>query len=164
MRRLVTKVHTRNASKVVISHKNGFIRSIELDRRIVARLKSRVILSKRISDASLAKEKKGHEDNWLRTAAEDLGVEYDSDDFAAQQGTQKGRGQGRQKREREARGLGKGELGALKFQLREELKNRINVGVSERYLTAGGVDVDGLLEEKEQGQFLGRVNMNDLMT
>lgn len=55
------------------------MRTIELDRRIIARLKPRVELSKRIADASLAKEKKGHEDNWLKVAAEDLGVDYDSE-------------------------------------------------------------------------------------
>ncbi|KAL9127557.1 MAG: hypothetical protein Q9217_003599 [Psora testacea] len=160
VRRLVAKVHARNASTVVENHKKVFLRTIELDRRIIARLKSRVTLSKRIADASLAKEKKGHEDNWLRTAAEDLGVDYDSDEFAAQQGIQKGgRGKGRKSKEKELRELDKDQLGALRAQLREELKNRVNVGVSERYLTSGGIDVDELLDETEQGHFLGRADI-----
>ena len=163
MRRLVAKVHSRN-EEIGNNSKMMFIRTVELDRRVIARIKIRVMLSKKIADASLAKEKKGHEDNWLRTAAEDLGVDYDSDQFAAEQGTQKGRGQGRKLKEKEARSLSRDVLGTLKAQLRDELKNRINVGVSERYLSAGGVDIDGLLEEKEQGQFLGKLDMDDFRT
>lgn len=130
------------------------MRTIELDRRVVARLKPRVTLAKRISDAALAKEKKGHEDNWLKTAAENLGVDYDSDEFAANEGSKKGRGAGRKKAEREGRGLTKAEVGALRAELREMLGRRVNVGVSERYLSAGGVDVDELLEGRK-GDFLG---------
>lgn len=157
VRRLVAKVHARNsATDAGDAGKKSFMRTIELDRRIVARLKPRVTLSKKISDAALAKEKKGHEDNWLKTAAEDLGVEYDSEEFAAGEGSKKGRGQGRKKKEKEARGMSKGEVGGLRAELRELLGQRVNVGVSERYLTAGGVDVDGLLEG-DRGEFLGGV-------
>ena len=158
VRRLVAKVHARNTSTDVADSKRFFMRTIELDRRIIARLKPRVILSKRISDASLAKEKKGHENDWLKTAAEDLGVDYDSEEFAAQEGTKKGRGQGRKKAEREARGLSKGEVQGLRAELKSLLAQRVNVGVSERYLTAGGVDVDELLTEGSQGEFLGKVD------
>ena len=157
MRRLVAKVHARNASSSTKDGKNFFMRTIELDRRVVSRVKPRVVLSKKISDAALAKEKRGHEDNWLKTAAEELGVDYDSDEFAAGGESRKGRGQGRRNKEREARGLTKAEVGALRAELREELGKRINVGVSERYLTAGGVDVDELLRG-EKGEFLGRVD------
>ena len=155
--RLVVKVHAQNAlqSSPQIDDKKFFMRTLELDRRIVARLKPRVALSKKIADAGLAKEKKGHEDNWLKSAAEDLGIEYDSEEFAALgHGKKKGRGQGRMKRDQEARGMSRAELGGLRSELREELGKRINVGVSERYLTAGGVDVDNLLSGK-QGKFLG---------
>ena len=157
VRRLVAKVHARNTSFEGDDNKKYFMRTIDLDRRIIVRVKPRVALSKIISDASLAKEKKGHEDNWLRTAADDLGVDYDSDEFAAQEGSQKGRGQGRKKAERESRSLSKGEVGALKAELRGMLAERINVGISERYLTSGSVDVDELLEEGKRGEFLGRV-------
>lgn len=124
---------------------------------MVARLKPRVTLAKRLSDASLAKEKKGHEDNWLKTAAEDLGVDYDSEEFAENAGSKKGRGAGREKAEKEARGLTKAEVGALRAELKEMLSKRVNVGVSERYLTAGGVDVDELLDGG-RGEFLGSMN------
>ena len=153
VRRLVAKVHARNAST---DRTKSFMRTIDLDRHVVARLKPRVTLAKRVSDASLAKEKKGHEDNWLKTAAEDLGVDYNSEEFADNLGSRKGRGAGRLKAEKEARGLTKAEVGALKAELKEMLSKRINVGVSERYLTAGGVDVDELLDGR-RGEFLGNV-------
>ena len=157
MRRLIAKVHARNTSEYDSNSKKFFMRTLDIDTRVVSRLKPRVTLSKKISDAGLAKEKKGHEDNWLKTAAEDLGVDYDSEEFAAGEASKKGRGQGRKKKENEARGLTKGELAALRGELKELLSQRVNVGVSERYLTAGGVDVDELLNG-EKGEFLGRIN------
>ena len=157
MRRLTAKVHARNTNEHDSNSRKFFMRTIDLDRRVVSRVKPRVMLSKKISDAALAKEKKGHEDNWLKTAAEDLGVEYDSEEFAAGEASKKGRGQGRKIKEKEARGLTKAELGALRVQLKGLLGQRVNVGVSERYLTAGGIDVEDLLNG-ERGEFLGRVN------
>ena len=156
VRRLVAKVHARNTA--IENDRQFFMRTIDLDRRIVARLKPRVTLSKKISDASLAKEKHGHEDNWLRAAAEDLGVDYDSQEFAAQDGSKKGRGQGRKKSENASRVLTKAEVGALKAELKELLSQRVNVGVSETYLSASGMDVDELLREGAKGEFLGTVN------
>lgn len=158
VRRLVAKVHVHNAYVDGENPNKFFMHTIELDRRVVARLKPRVSLSKKIADASLAKEKKGHEENWLRTAAEDLGVDYDSEEFAAGGVSKKGRGQGRKKAEKEARGLTKGEVGALRAELRQMLSQRVNVGVSERYLTAGGVDVDELLSGEKSSEFLGTVD------
>ena len=157
VKRLVAKVHAQTAVDFIEDSKKKFIQTIELDRRIVSRVKSRVALGKKIADASLAKEKHGHEDHWLKTAAEDLGVDYDSDEFAGVQGAQKGRGKAKNAKQKEARALSKDELAALRAQLRDELKTRVNVGVSELYLTAGGIDVDALLAEKEQGQFLGKI-------
>ncbi|KAL2044721.1 hypothetical protein N7G274_002495 [Stereocaulon virgatum] len=159
VRRLVAKVHARNAiaSSSNSESKKFYMHTIELDTRVLSRLKQRAMLSKKISDASLAKEKKGHEDNWLKAAAEELGVEYDSEEFAAGEGSKKGRGQGRKRKEAEARALTKAEIGSLRAELREELEKRVNVGVSERYLTAGGVDIDELLRG-ERVDFLGRVD------
>ena len=157
-RRLIAKVHAEDIEQGESGKKKMYMQTIDFDRHIVARLRPRVDLSKKVSDASLVKEKGSHEDNWLRTAAEDLGVDYDSDDFAANEGSKKGRGQGRKKAEREARNLTKGELAGLKARLKELLNQRINVGVSEKYLSSGGIDVDELLSRGEQGIFLGTVH------
>ena len=158
VRRLVAKVHAQDATFDETNKNKFFMRTIDLDRRIIACLKPRIILSKKITDASLAKEKKGHQDNWLKTAADDLGVDYDSEEFAAGEGSKKGRGQGRIKAERKARDLTKAELGALRGELRQLLTQRVNVGVSERYLTAGRIDVDELLSGERRSEFLGSVD------
>ncbi len=153
VRRLVARVHAGAKD----SGSRYFMRSLDIDRRIVARLKPRATLAKKIADTALAKEKKGHSDEWLRNAAEELGVEYDSEEFNAAQGSRKGRGSGRLRAEREARQLTKGEVGALRADLKALLAARVNVGVSESYLTGGGVDVQQLLEGGK-GEFLGRVD------
>ncbi|KAG8532853.1 uncharacterized protein KY384_002731 [Bacidia gigantensis] len=152
VRRLIAKIHVQSHQK------KHSINTQELDGRILDRLKHRVSLSKKVTDASLAKEKHGQEDNWLKNAAEELGVEYDSEEFGDMKGTRKGRGQGRRQKEKQARELSKDELASLKAQLREELKHRVNVGVSERYLTAGGgaIDVDSLLKGEVSSPFLGK--------
>jgi ATP-dependent RNA helicase DDX24/MAK5 len=160
VRRLVAKVHHPSNDN---SNKSKYsIRTIDLDRRVVSRLKPRVSLAKKIADSSLAKEKKGLEDDWLRTAADELGVNYDSEEFEASQGSRKGRGTGRKKAAKEARALTKGEVNGLRAELKALLAKRVNVGVSETYLTAGRVNVEELLEGKRRGEFLGMVDDIDI--
>ncbi|KAL9604685.1 MAG: hypothetical protein Q9219_000405 [cf. Caloplaca sp. 3 TL-2023] len=173
LRRLVAKVHaqslllssTTSTAKTPQNNDKG-IRTLELDRRVVGKLKPRVVLAKRIADAALAREKHGREDQWLRNAAEELGVEFDGEGVEDGGGggvegggrKRKGRGQGRRKREEKARGWSKQEVGGMKAELRALLARRVNVGVSERYLSAGGLDVEELLlEGGGKGEFLGRV-------
>jgi ATP-dependent RNA helicase DDX24/MAK5 len=157
--RLNAKVHACNPST---SRRRLLLESIDLDRRIVSRVRPRVALSKRITDYLLAKEKLSSEDTWLRSAAEDLGVDYDSEDFAEQQakgkGKGRGRGGGRRARERLAASLSKAEIVGLRAQLRGLLAKRVNVGVSEKYLTAGRVDVDALLSGNGNEAFLGQID------
>ncbi|KYK61111.1 hypothetical protein DCS_02252 [Drechmeria coniospora] len=167
-RRLVSKVHEKRSQRGQ-SRQDGrkhVIQMLPLDRRIASRLKPRVDLSKRIADVILAKEKGHSDEKWLRNAAEELGVEMDDDELdevASGNGTYGGRGGGRKRKEKEARSLTKAEMGALKAQLREELGRRVNLGVSERYITGGRVDVGALLKERENltagGIFLGGENL-----
>jgi ATP-dependent RNA helicase DDX24/MAK5 len=164
VRRLIAKVHASSAAAGAEpandAAKNGyFIRSLDIDRRVVSRLKPRATLSKKLADTTIAKEKKHSEDDFLKQAAEDLGVDYDSEEFENAPG-KRGRGAGRIKKEREARGLTKADTGALRAQLRDMLSSRVNVGVSERYLTSSGLDIDSLLQQQEagtHGEFLGTV-------
>ena len=159
VRRLIAKIHARNDLEMADSGKKFFIQTLELDRRLITRLKPRVTLSKKIADAGLAKEKKNHETNWLRTAAEDLGVEYDSEEFAATDGGNKrGRGKGNRMKEKEARSLSKADIAALRAELKEELGKRVNVGVSEKYLTAGGGAHLESLIDGEKGDFYGFID------
>lgn len=155
VRRLVAKVHANNDAP----KSTYFMRSIDLDRRIVTRLKPRATLAKKIADTDVAKAKSNSAENdLLRQAAEDLGVEYDSEELEKPMG-RGGRGNGRKKKEREAKSLSKDEIYSMRAELKSLLSQRVNVGVSPRYLTAGGVDVDALIREKEsgRGEFLGRV-------
>jgi ATP-dependent RNA helicase DDX24/MAK5 len=157
-RRLAAKVHAKRASS---GKKQHVIESLPVDRKIASRLKPRLDLAKKITDAILAKEKAHSNDTWLRNAAEELGVEYDSEEFEATESSGWGagsRGGGRRRKEKEAQALTKAEMGALKAQLRHELSQRVNLGVSERYITGGRVDVSQLLKERENstgGIFLG---------
>lgn len=168
VRRLVAKVHAQSAiaraEDASDAAKQGFyIRTLDIDRRVVARLKERATLAKKIADATIAKGKQAKEDDFLRKAAEELGVEYDSEEFEQQATGKRGRGGGRKKKEREARGITKAEMAAARAELSSLLKQRVNVGVSERYLASGRVDVDELLRQQDAGtgktgEFLGTVN------
>lgn len=159
-RRLIAKVHALAKSPSGSKKSNYFIRSIDIDRRLVNRLKERVTLAKKIADTQLAKEKGGKEDDWMKNAAEELGVEYDSDELE-QASNWGGRGSGRKAKQDEARGLSKAEVGALRGQLKQLLSKRVNTGVSEKYIATGLVDVDGLLRGAK-GDFLGKVDGLDL--
>ncbi|AEO64191.1 58fae127-07c6-436c-ae6b-3e4dd311449e [Thermothielavioides terrestris] len=157
--RLIAKVHAaaaaasnRPTSKLT---KAGVgVQTIDLDRRLVSHLRPRVTLAKKITETTLAKEKGAKEDDWMRAAAEELGVEYDPEELD-QVGSWKGRGSGRKQREKEARAVTKAEVKQWRWELKELLSKRVNTGVSEKYL--GGVDVDGLLKGA-RGEFLGQVD------
>ncbi|KAI1473197.1 ATP-dependent RNA helicase MAK5 [Daldinia caldariorum] len=155
-RRLIAKVHS-SADK---GSKNFFVQTLDMDRKLVNRLKPRVTIAKKIADAGLAKEKGNKEDDWMRNAAEELGVEYDSDEIQ-QVGKWGGRGGGRKEKQNQARAMTKAELGALRAELRELLSKRVNTGVSEKYIATGMVDMDELLRGAK-GEFLGKVEGLDI--
>ncbi|EME50118.1 hypothetical protein DOTSEDRAFT_165107 [Dothistroma septosporum NZE10] len=168
VRRLVAKVHAKShiAKKDETSEaaKQGYyIRTLDIDRRVVSRLKERVTLAKQLADTTIAKEKHHKEDEAMRAAAEDLGVDYDSEEFEKQAPGKHGRGAGRMKKQRQLRELSKTEIAQTKAELKQLLNQRVNVGVSEKYLTAGRVDIDELLRQQDSaagktGDFLGTVN------
>ncbi|KAL1970073.1 hypothetical protein VTN77DRAFT_6478 [Rasamsonia byssochlamydoides] len=156
--RLVAKVHAdANSNKAA---RRNPLESVELDRRVVSRVRPRVTLAKRITESTLAKEKLSAEGNWLRQAAEELGVDYDSEEFEREGSKAKGRGRGRgrHQREKQASSVTKAELAAMRAELKQMLSKRINIGVSERYITAGRVDIDALLRgEGNNKTFIGPV-------
>ncbi|KAF2123938.1 DEAD-domain-containing protein [Dothidotthia symphoricarpi CBS 119687] len=158
VRRLVAKVHAR-ADDAPKNKKTAFyIRTLDIDRRIVARLKPRATLSKTLADAVIAKEKENSKDDVLRQGAEDLGIDFDDEEFQEEAKGKRGRGAGRKKKEREARDMSKGELGVLRAELKGLLTERINTGVSARYLTSGGIDINALMAGEGNLGFLGTVD------
>ncbi|KAJ5776270.1 uncharacterized protein N7511_001281 [Penicillium nucicola] len=155
--RLAAKINAKK-NKGEGASKKLPLESLDIDRRVVARLRPRINLAKRITDTTIAKEKVNTEDNWLRAAAEDLGVEYDSDEFDQSKGQGRGRGGGRQRREKEASGMTKGEMAGLRAELKQLLSERVNIGVSEKYLTSGRIDVEALLRGEGNKAFLGHLD------
>ncbi|KAI3208079.1 hypothetical protein CBS147311_2400 [Penicillium roqueforti] len=159
--RLAGKVHTKKARKAGDPDgpsKKIALESLDIDRRVVARLRPRMALAKRITDSTIAKEKVNTEDNWLRAAADDLGVEYDSDEFDPSKGRGRGRGGGRERRDKEASEVSKTEMAGLRAELKQQLSQRVNIGVSEKYLTAGRIDIDALLRGEGNDAFLGHLD------
>lgn len=155
--RLAAKVHAQKSNANGPTKKLP-LESLEIDRRVVSRVRPRIALAKRITDSNIAKEKISAEDNWLRAAADDLGVEYDSDEFDENQGKGRGRGGGRHQREKQASSITKGELAGLRAELKQLLSQRVNIGVSERYLTAGRIDIEALLRGEGNHAFLGNLD------
>jgi ATP-dependent RNA helicase DDX24/MAK5 len=144
VRRLVSKVHDGDNGKNTGRYA---MRSFDVDRKLVDRLKRRAILSKKIADSTVEKAKKNKEEDWLKTAADELGVDYDSEEFSSLKVGKKGQ-RGRQKREKAA-SASKEDVGGWRAELRELLKQKINSGFSERYLTSGVVNIASALMNGE---------------
>ena len=153
VRRLVALVHA--ADKTQSGSMKHFIRTVDLDNRVVTRLKPRAVLAKKLADADSAKEKGRAEENWMKAAAEELGVA--ADDVEEDGGAKRGRGKKRREMEAIAKQMTKAEMRSIRAELKSLLAQRVNVGVSEKYLTRGGVDVDALLRGESSG-FLGNVD------
>lgn len=145
--RLISQVHLGSAPEI-----------IHIDRQLISRLQPRMKLSQKITEVTVAKEKTNSQDEWLRTAAEELGQEYDSEDFAAELAkSNRGRGGGKRKKQQEAASISKADLAGLRSQLRDLLNKKVNLGISERYLAGGRVDVDAMLDGEGDDAFLGLV-------
>ncbi|KAF2670281.1 DEAD-domain-containing protein [Microthyrium microscopicum] len=155
VRRLIARVHATSGG----THGKA-IATLDVDRRVVARLKPRATLAKQIADVGVAKVKGRSDDKFFREAAEELGVEYDSEAMENGSGRQ-GRGNMRKKKERENREVSKDQMAAWRAELNGLLGQRVNLGISERYIAQGVVDVEALLKG-EKGDFLGSVKGLDL--
>lgn len=156
--RLAGKVHATSSNH---TGKKLPLESVDLDRRVVSRVRSRVDLAKQITDSIIAKEKISSEDHWMRAAAEDLGFDYDSEELEEAQRRERGRGRGRRQREKHAGSISKAEMAGLRAQLKGLLSQRVNIGVSERYPTGGRLDIEALLSGGGDNPFLGRIEPLD---
>lgn len=138
--RLVGKVHADSKG----SKGHTSLKSFDVDRSLTSRLKRRVELAKKITDAEVSTKKQGAEENWIQKAAEELGVDYDSDDFE-KSGMGRGKGKGKDKKGRGDKVIGKQQVAEWKAMLREELASKVNAGFSTKYLTSGTVNVAQML-------------------
>ncbi|EXJ95449.1 hypothetical protein A1O1_00571 [Capronia coronata CBS 617.96] len=129
--------------------------TMEVDGRLLKRLESRVSLAQKITGATQAKEKAASKDDWLKSAAEELGVDYDSEEFENLGNKNKrGRGGGKAAKEKVKGAVGKEQIAQWRAELAAMLDKRVNLGVSERYLAGGAVDMEALLNGKMDGAFL----------
>lgn len=148
VKRLVGKVH--ESDMTVKSTGRYMMKGFNVDRKLVNRLKPRVELAKKIADSSIEKQKKGHEDEWLKTAANELGVDYDSEEFSKNENARRGR-QGSKMKKDKAAGATKGDLAHWKSQLGALLRYKVNSGFSEKYLTNGSINLAHSLFRAELG-------------
>ena len=143
--RLISKVHESGKSPEVS----------DLNREIIKRIRKRVELSQKIVNSEQAKEKLNSKDDWLKKAADELGIDYNSEEFEEEgRRGRRGRGGGKEKSMKERAEKGKEELSMWKAELKSLLGKKVNMGVSERYLAGGKVDVDAILEGRTDGVFL----------
>lgn len=150
VQRLISKIHTTTTAATT-SHP---LRTLSINRTLLTRLKPRLTLSANIVSAQSSLSKASSETSWLRRAAADLDVEYDPADFADAvdySSTSQSRGRKRATRETASAtaGMDKRQIAAWKGELGALLRRRVNVGVSERYLSAGGLDLGSLLAERD---------------
>ncbi len=143
--RLIAKVHASGISPQMSS----------IDREVIKRIRQRLDLAQKIVETEQAREKTSSKDDWLKKAADDLGVDYDSDEFSKEERrNQRGRGGGKAKSMTEKAERGKEEVSRWKAELTDLLAKKVNMGVSERYLAGGRVDVHALLGGRSDGMFL----------
>lgn len=140
--RLIAKVYPSSDDRLVPT---------EINRDLVGRFKSRITLSSKLTDASLETEKANSRDQWIRQAAEELGIDPEDDDFAGD-----GRRNHTQKSKR--RLITKDECASLRAQLRDLLSKPVNVGLSERYIAGGNTDINKILQSYKDSAFLGQVD------
>ncbi|BFZ60202.1 ATP-dependent RNA helicase [Saitoella coloradoensis] len=111
-----------------------------IDRQLVAKLKPRITLAKKITEGDKAQSKKGHEDAWLKQAAEDLGVDIDEAISVPDKKINS-----------------KSARAGMKAELAELLKQPVRGGFSTKYLTSGEVNLaQQLLDGKSHSMFLGK--------
>ena len=163
MARLVGKVHAiAEGTGGTKSLKSSQMRSLDVDRTVVKQLKRRVELAKKIADAEQANQKTRKDEDWVRNAAEELGVDIsDGEVEVVARGKKKGglknkgkslggRGQEREWDDDANDGAGgkgpganasKDDVRKWKWELKEELQKKINKGFSTKYLTAGNLNL-----------------------
>lgn len=152
---LIAKVHGK--AQMTAKAMDKVIERLYLPNDLLRQIGRRIELAQNLVETTQSTDKVKHEENWLKNAAEELGVEYDSDDFE-QASRQVRRGRGGDK-ERKQKKVAKDESNRArsnqwKAQLREELSQRIDfgdgAGKSSRYLAGGAFDVDQMLAERMQ--------------
>lgn len=153
--KLITKVH--GSAHMSAKEMDKIVTRMYLPNDLLRQIGRRVELAQKLVESKQGSDKVTHEENWLKNAAEELGVDYDSDEFE-EAGRQGRRGRGGDK-ERKQKKSAKDETtrartAQWRLQLKEELGKRIDFGArtgkSLRYLAGGAFDIDKMLAERAQ--------------
>lgn len=130
--------------KRVLNHSQA-LKTFDVEYNFLNRLKDRVRLAKKISDATVENTYKGKTEAWLREAADDLGVDLDE---------MEGLNDKKFKKKKQDKSITKEELKVLRAQLRQELQKP--VGYAGKYLTHGKNLAQLLVSGKTHENFVGR--------
>lgn len=108
---------------------------LEVEYALVDQLKDRLSLAKQIDQEVHKSQKDAHDKGWLRKAAEEMEIDYDSDEFSDSDSGKKQSKKGSSQR-----------LSALRAELQDALRQPLRMqGLSAKYLTLRGAssgDVD----------------------
>lgn len=120
------------------------LQPFDVDYDIVARIRERVNLAKKITDSNKESTYKGKDSSWMREAASDLGIDLDSDFDLSEDDDSKPRPKGwtslKGKKKDAEKILGKDELKGVRAQLQELLSRPIS-SRSGKYLTNGRINL-----------------------
>ena len=153
--KLIAKVHTQAKNSKDASK---FIDRMYVPNDLLRQVQHRIEVAQKLVASNQSTVKVKSEDHWLRTAADELGVDFDSEDYenAGKQG-RRGRGGGKERKQKQAaeQENQQSKVGQWKAQLREDLQKRLDygdgMGKTMKYLAGGAFDVDQLLAERAQG-------------
>lgn len=111
---------------------------------VVSRIRERVTIAKKITDSNKESTYKGKDNSWMQEAADDLGVDLDSDFDASEDDASAPRPKGWQslkpKKKDTDKIMNKDELRNLRLQLAEMLSRPVN-SRSNNYLTSGRINL-----------------------
>ncbi|KAF5098003.1 hypothetical protein D0Z03_001299 [Geotrichum reessii] len=125
---------------------SNVMQPFDIDYDLVSRIKERVSIAKKITDSRKESTYKGKDSSWIKEAAQDLGVDLDSDfdDLSDDDSNNKSRPKGwtslKGKKKDADKILSKEELQALKNKL-TQLLSRPVTNQSGKYLTRGRVNL-----------------------
>ena len=124
---------------------------------IVSQLRERSVLASELADDELATKSLSKDDNWLKKAAEDLGVDFDSEE------DNKDVYLARNKTKKINKTLGKQEARNMRHELNELLSKPLRKDLRRSYLTGGLVNLaDSLVKNKGHRNIIGHDKVDAL--
>ncbi|SCU85420.1 LANO_0C04214g1_1 [Lachancea nothofagi CBS 11611] len=141
------------ASKSSVKHGKKWQKDVPvfpIEPGILSQLRERGAIAHQLAEDQLATRSLNKDENWLKKAAGDLGIELDSDDESKDIILAKN------KFKKQNKQLRKGETKNLQFELRELLKKPIRKDLRTSYLTGGFTNLaDDLIKNKGHASIIG---------